>query len=97
MTRQYVIQKLSDEAERIRKQFSVRRLLLFGSIARDEGTQLSDADILVEFDGPATFDGFMDLKFFLEELLGVSVDLVTNKSMRPLLRPIIEQEAIRVA
>ncbi len=53
-------------------------------------------DLLIHVTPPSV-DGFMDLKFFLEELLGVSVDLVTNKSMRPLLRPIIEQEAIRVA
>jgi predicted nucleotidyltransferase len=45
-------------------------LALFGSVARDEATAESDVDLLVEFEGGATFDRYMDLKFFLEECLG---------------------------
>jgi len=54
-------------------------------------------DVLVVFDRKATFDLFMDLKFYLEELLGTGVDLVTDKALRPQIRRTIEQEMIDVA
>ena len=54
-------------------------------------------DVLVEFEGPATFSAYMDLKFYLEDLLGRPVDLVTDKALRKELRPNIEKEMIRVA
>ncbi|MFB3132696.1 MAG: nucleotidyltransferase family protein [Rhodothermales bacterium] len=67
--------------------YGVRSLALFGSVVRGEEKPESDIDMLVEFDGPATFDGYMELKFYLEDLLGQSVDLVTSKALRPQLRP----------
>lgn len=48
-------------------QMGVKTLAVSGSVARDEARLDSDVDILVEFQGPATFNGYMDLKFFLEE------------------------------
>ncbi|WP_366636442.1 nucleotidyltransferase domain-containing protein [Aquisalimonas sp.] len=57
----------------------------------------SDIDILVDFDGPATFDRYMGLKFFLEDLLGVRVDLVTRRALRDEVAPQVLQEAVRVA
>jgi len=77
--------------------FGVRFLALFGSVARDEAAGESDVDVLVEFDGPATFERYMGLKFHLEDLLGRRVDLVTRRALRQELRPAVEQEAIRVA
>jgi hypothetical protein len=71
----------------------VKSMAIFGSVARDEARPDSDMDILVEFEGPATFNGYMDLKFFLEDLLGRPVDLVTRKSIRPRLKARIESEA----
>lgn len=62
--------------------FGVKLLAIFGPVARDEARQDSDVDILVEFQGPATFNGYMDLKFFLEDLLGRPIDLVTSRSIR---------------
>jgi hypothetical protein len=78
-------------------QFGVKTLHLFGSHARGDATVESDLDFLVEFDGPATFDRYMDTKFFLEDLFSRKVDLVTTKALRPELRPSIEREAVRVA
>jgi uncharacterized protein len=76
---------------------SVRSLRLFGSHARGEARDDSDLDLLVDFDGPATFDTFMDVKFLLEDRLGRAVDLVTEKAIRPELRTSIERDAVRVA
>ena len=81
----------------IRQRFSVRALAIFGSIARDEAVDDSDVDVLVVFDGKAGFDLFMDLKFYLEELLARKIDLVTDKALRPQVRRAIEQELIHVA
>ena len=75
----------------------VGELYLFGSVARDEAREESDVDLLVEFTGPPSFDRFMDLKFFLEDLLGIPVDLVTRRALKPILCSEIELDAIRVA
>lgn len=77
-------------------QFGVKSLALFGSVVRDESRPESDVDILVEFEGRATFDRYMELKFFLEDLLGCQVDLVTSKALKPRLRPYVEKEAVYV-
>lgn len=79
------------------KQFGVASLAIFGSVARDQAGPQSDVDILVEFDDIATFDRYMGLKIFLEDLLGVPIDLVTPRALKPGLRPLIEHEAIDVA
>ena len=72
-------------------------LALFGSAARGHLGTGSDVDILVTFAGPATFDGYMDLKAFLENLLGRSVDLVTSGALKPALRSRIAHEFVHVA
>ncbi len=97
MDKQVVIKRLSGCMGEIRQRFSVRALAIFGSIARDESDVGSDVDVLVVFDCKAGFDLFMDLKFYLEELLGREVDLVTDKALRPQVRKAIEQELIHVA
>ena len=75
----------------------VASLALFGSVARGEDGAASDVDLLVAFDGPATFDGYMDLKLFLEDLLERRVDLVTEQALREEVRPSVERELLRVA
>jgi predicted nucleotidyltransferase len=78
-------------------QFHVKSLALFGSVARDEAGPESDLDLLLEFDGPATFDLYMGLKLFLEDLLDCRVDLVMRKAVKPRMLPYVEREAVRVA
>ncbi|MFQ6034866.1 MAG: nucleotidyltransferase family protein [Sedimentisphaerales bacterium] len=97
MNKEIVLRRLKANAEEIRQRFSVKGLSIFGSAARGELAHGSDVDILVVFDQKATFDLFMDLKFYLEELLGTSVDLVTDKALRPQVRQAIEGEIIDVA
>ena len=97
MNREELIGRLERESAKIRAQYGVRKLSLFGSIARGDHHGGSDADFLVEFDGPATFDSYMALKAFLEEAVGCPVDLVTTKGVRPALYRVLVREAIRVA
>jgi uncharacterized protein len=75
----------------------VRRLSLFGSLARGEAKADSDVDVLVEFTDKPTFDAYMDLKFYLEKLFSRPVDLATPASLRPQLKERIEREAVHVA
>ena len=71
----------------------IKRIGLFGSYARGEQRDDSDIDLLVEFDeGKKSYDNFMDLCFFLEELLGKKVDLLTPESLSPFIRPFIEKD-----
>jgi len=80
----------------LEKQFGVKTLALFGATARNTASSGSDLDVLVDFDGPATSQRYFGVQFYLEDLFGCPVDLVTEKAMRPELRPYIEQEAVYV-
>src|SRR5688572_20236302 len=97
MTRSHAQQVIAAHAGEIRRRFSVNELSLFGSTVRDEATDDSDIDILVDFQGKATLDLYMDLKFFLEDILGANVDLVTVHGMKKEIRSHVRQEALRVA
>ena len=96
MKRDEILKTLRVHKDELRQRFGVKSLAVFGSVARGEAGPESDVDILVEFEGRATFDRYMGLKFFLEDLLGRRVDLVTRKALKPRLRPYVEQEAIYV-
>ena len=87
---------LTSHIDEIRR-FSVRRLSLFGSVARDEAGPDSDVDVLVEFDGPATFDRYTGLLAFLEDLFGRRVDLLTPRAIKPRAAARIEEDLVRVA
>lgn len=80
----------------LQARFGVTRLALFGSTARNEASSDSDVDVLVAFDGPATSERYFGVQFYLEDLLGRPVDLVTEKALRPELRPFVERSLARV-
>jgi uncharacterized protein len=90
-----IISKLKDDAAL--KTLGVQSLKLFGSAARNTALAGSDADFLVRFSGSPTFDRFMDLKFHLEDVLGMKVDLVTEDALRPEMRQSVERDALLVA
>lgn len=85
----FMKEKQTDLARR----FTVRRIGVFGSMARDNASASSDVDVLVELAEP-TFDHHMDLKFYLESLLGRPVDLVLHDTIKPRLKAIIEHEVV---
>lgn len=97
MSKEQILSLLAGRREDVRVKFGVKELGVFGSAARDDMRIDSDVDILVEFQGPATFDKYMDLKAYLETLLGTAVDLVTKEALKPRLRPLIEKDLVRVA
>ena len=78
------------------ERFCVVNLALFGSFAREQATEKSDVDILVEFQGPATSKAYFGLQFYLEELLCRPVDLVTSKALRQEFRPYVQRDAKHV-
>lgn len=89
-----ILQTLAGHTETIRG-YGARRLGLFGSQARGEATGKSDLDFLVEFEpGTKTFDNYMDLKAFLEDLFDRPVDLVVSDVIKPRLRDAILRETI---
>lgn len=97
LTRHRLLLTMSDRLPEMVRMFGVVSLRLFGSAARDELRDDSDVDVLVEFTSAATYTRYMGLKFFLEDLLGRQVDLVTTKALRQEFRRAVEQEAISVA
>jgi predicted nucleotidyltransferase len=90
------IKRLKAHKATLAQRFGVTDLALFGSAARGQAAPDSDIDILVSFDGPATSRRYFGVLFYLEDLLGRPVDLVTEKALRAELRPYIEQEVIHV-
>ncbi|MEM8722761.1 MAG: nucleotidyltransferase family protein [Cyanobacteria bacterium P01_G01_bin.39] len=90
-----VLNTLAQNHQTIQK-LGVRSLALFGSVAVNRATANSDLDFLVEFEGATTFDRYMDLKFFLEDLFQMPVDLVTKRSLKKEISQKVLEEAIYV-
>ena len=93
MTGDEVLDLLRAHKPLLAERLGVTQLALFGSFARDQVTDRSDVDILVQFDGPATAKSYFGLQFYLEDLLSRPVDLVTTKALRNEFRPYVEREA----
>ena len=72
-------------------------MALVGSVAGDEARPDSHIDFPVEFEGPTTFERHMGLLVYLEDLPGRRVDVVAVAGLKPRLRPLIEQDLVRVA
>jgi predicted nucleotidyltransferase len=96
MNRADTIALLAQHKAELQARFGVVRLALFGSRAREQAREDSDADVLVAFDGPASSAQYFGVQFFLEDLLGCKVDLVTEKALRPQLRSFVERDLVDV-
>lgn len=93
-TRNGVVLKIKAN-RRALKRYGVKSLALFGSAARNKLRKRSDIDILVQFD-KSTWANYIGLKFYLEELLGREVDLVTPKAIKPATKLSIEKDLLYV-
>ena len=96
MDRSRALALLGEHKPVLAQRFGVTRLALFGSVARGTAGADSDIDLLVEFDGPATSSRYFGVQFYLEDLLGHPIDLVTAKALRPRLRPYVERDAVTI-
>ncbi|MDP1900233.1 MAG: nucleotidyltransferase family protein [Rubrivivax sp.] len=96
MDREQTLALLTEHKPALEARFGVTKLALFGSVARGTARADSDVDVLVDFDGPATSKRYFGVQFYLEDLLGSPVDLVTESALRPRLRPYVERDAIDV-
>jgi predicted nucleotidyltransferase len=89
------VTKLEEVLPLLRERFGVAKIGIFGSTARGDDRPESDVDVLVEFaPGQTTFRNFMELAFYLEDLFGRRVDLVTEQGLSRYIRPNVEQEVI---
>ena len=96
MNRDRAISLLAQSKPILAERYGVTKLALFGSTARGTARPDSDVDVLVAFDGVANSSRYFGVQFYLEDLLGCPVDLVTEKALRAELRPSIEREAVHV-
>jgi predicted nucleotidyltransferase len=97
MKQDILLQILRQKSTELTRQFGVKSLSLFGSVARDQATPASDVDLLVEFSRPVGYFGLFALQDYLENLLGCPVDLGTPDSLKPYIRERVMGELIRVA
>ena len=96
MNRAQTMQLLTEHKPVLAQRYGVTDLAIFGSTARDMARPDSDIDVLVAFDCPATSDRYFGLQFYLEDLLGHPVDLVTQKALRAELRPSIKKDVLHI-
>ena len=96
MNRDDILSLLREHKATLARRYGVTDIALFGSVARNRTSEHSDIDLLVRFDGPATSKRYFGVQFYIEDLTGRTVDLVTDKALRAELRPAVEREAIHV-
>ncbi len=85
---------ISAHKKELKKKYKIKEIGIFGSYVRGEQTKLSDVDILVDFYEVPDLIKFCEIERVLEELIGIKVDLVEKKSIRPRLKEIILNEAV---
>ena len=90
------IEKYKKRILEILKEHDVKKASLFGSIVREEMTDGSDIDILIEFEGTKSLLDLARLKIKLEEALKCKVDVITYNSLHPLLKEQILAEEVEI-
>ena len=92
LDKEIILSLLKENKKQIQK-FGVLKIGLFGSYIRNESTDESDIDFMVEFEeGKKNYDNFIKLAFYLEELFQKEVDLLTIESLNPYIKPYILRE-----
>jgi predicted nucleotidyltransferase len=88
----HIINIIDESRDQLRTEFGVAEIGIFGSVVHGRQDADSDIDILVEFERPVGFVRFMRLEKRLVKLLGMPVDLVTKKALKPHIGKRILQE-----
>ena len=94
MTKEEILTFLEEKKEFFARRYGVRKIGLFGSYVRNEATDESDVDIIVDM--PSSFENYFDLKYYLEDHLKAKVDLVKEKNIRAFIKDRIEHELMYV-
>ena len=92
-TREEIEETLKRFKPILREKFKVKDIGFFGSFVRGDESETSDVDVLVDFFEPIGWE-YIDFKEFLEEILGIEVDLVTVKALKPQLKEKILKEVV---
>lgn len=96
MNKDDVLRKLQAHKQILAERFGVTGLALFGSFARDQATEESDVDILVQFGTTPDWKAYFGAVAYLEDILGRPVDLATISEVRKEIRPFVERDAVHV-
>jgi len=94
--RDEVLESLRSHKQILAERFGVTSIALYGSVARDQATENSDIDILVEFVSPPNFKNYFDVHEFLEDVLGRAVDMASIVEIRKEILPYIKKDTINV-
>ena len=92
MKRDQIVETIDAHRQELVGRYGVQSLALFGSVVRDDASEDSDIDLLVEFNRPTGYFGLVALQEYLTELLQQPVDLGTLRSLKPRVRAQVEQE-----
>jgi len=87
---------LEKHKKELKKRFRVKEIGVFGSYVRGEQREESDLDVLVEFYETPTLFEFVELEDYLSELLGIKVDLVMKRALKPRIREQVLKEVVYV-
>ncbi len=93
-SKEQILKILKQQLPYHKKNFKVKTIAIFGSYAREEQTETSDINMLVEFEAPVGFFKFIGLEYYLSDKLGAKVNLVTPDALKPLIKPDIMAEAV---
>lgn len=90
------LKRLKQLKKIVKERYHAQLVGVFGSYAREEAHTGSDIDILVHFEPHATLFDAVELEYFLKEELGIKPDIVSEKSLKPRLRPNILKDLIHI-
>lgn len=86
-----IIKILNEHKEELRKKYKITEIRIFGSYVRGEQREESDIDLIVDFEEIPTLIELMKIQEELEKLLGVKIDLLTEESISPFIKPYIKE------
>ncbi|MHA1452561.1 MAG: nucleotidyltransferase family protein [Promethearchaeota archaeon] len=96
MDKTQILEVLKENLGFLVSRYHVKTIGLFGSFVRDEASETSDVDILVEFSMPITLFEFINLEDLLSDIIGRKVDLVTKSGLKPLIKPHVLEDVLYV-
>ncbi|MBI5306603.1 nucleotidyltransferase family protein [Candidatus Wolfebacteria bacterium] len=96
MEKRDIIKKLNEFLPIIKDKYHIKNMGVFGSYIRDEADESSDLDILVEFDDPIGLLQFIELENYLSDFIGIKVDLVSKKALKPRIGSYILKEVVNI-